>query len=202
MKRADLERFLETTQQSAAILETNLRQASELIRGFKQVAVDQSGEQRRTVALRAYLNEVLLSLRPKLKGTRVEVELDVPEDLSTTTNVGALSQIVTNLVINSLVHGFPDGQAGTIQIQARAREREVALDYRDDGAGMDAATAHRVFEPFFTTRRGRGGSGLGMHILYNLVTGSLGGRVTCRGAPGEGVHVAISFPQHGAEGAA
>lgn len=190
-----LDAFLDIVDQSLRILTTNTQRAAALVRSFKQVAVDQSSDALRSFDLRSYLAEVLLSLQPKLKGRPVKVEVDCPADLMLDSFPGAVSQIVTNMVVNSLLHGFGHEQAGTIRLHARGDQGMVELGYSDDGAGMDAETLGKLFEPFFTTRRGTGGSGLGAHILYNLVTGPLGGTIRVHSAPGAGLHYLLRFPQ-------
>ncbi|NHZ94020.1 two-component histidine kinase, partial [Massilia sp. CCM 8733] len=171
------------------------QRAAALVRSFKQVAVDQSSDDIRSFNMKTYLDEVLLSLQPRLKGRPVKVEVDCPDDVVLESFPGAVSQIVTNLVMNSLVHGYTREQAGVIRIEVRLDGGQVWFDYRDDGAGMDQETLGKLFDPFFTTRRGQGGSGLGAHIVYNLVTGPLGGSVKVDSAPGEGLHYRLRFPQ-------
>jgi signal transduction histidine kinase len=176
---------------------TNTQRAASLVRSFKQVAVDQSSDDIRSFNLRHYLNEVLLSLQPKLKGRPVKVEVDCPADLVLESYPGAVSQIVTNMLMNSLVHGFEErDQAGHVRIRAALEGDVVAFSYADDGAGMDAETLNKLFDPFFTTKRGSGGSGLGAHILYNLVTGPLGGSVRVESAPGAGLRYELHFPRN------
>jgi len=174
---------------------TNTQRAASLVRSFKQVAVDQSSDDIRSFNLGAYLNEVLLSLQPKLKGRPVEVAVDCPKDLVLESFPGALSQIVTNMVVNSLMHGFEREQPGHITIQARLDGEQVLFEYADDGAGMDADTLAKLFDPFFTTKRGSGGSGLGGHILYNLVTGALKGTLRAESSPGRGLQYHLRFPR-------
>jgi signal transduction histidine kinase len=195
MTEDSLQQFLEIVDQSLRILTTNTQRAAALVRSFKQVAVDQSSDDIRSFNLRTYLHEVLLSLQPKLKGRAVKVEVDCGPDISLVSFPGAVSQIVTNMVVNSLVHGFEREQAGAIRIKAALEDEMVVLDYSDDGAGMDADTLGKLFDPFFTTKRGSGGSGLGAHILYNLVTGSLGGTVKVESAPGQGLRYQLRFPR-------
>ena len=154
-----------------------------------------SSDDIRSFNLCNYLKEVLLSLQPKFKGRPVKVERDCPTDIELESFPGAVSQIVTNMVMNSLVHGFEHEQAGTIAIQVGVVDDVVSLAYSDDGMGMDQDTLEKLFDPFFTTKRGNGGSGLGAHILYNLVTGPLGGSVQVESAPGEGLRYALSFPR-------
>ncbi len=196
MTEDSLNSFLDIIDQSLRIMTTNTQRAAALVRSFKQVAVDQSSDDIRSFNLRSYLNEVLLSLQPKLKGRPVKVEVDCPADLVLESYPGALSQIVTNMLMNSLVHGFEEReQAGNIAIRASIDGDVVSFSYADDGAGMDGDTLDKLFDPFFTTKRGSGGSGLGAHILYNLVTGPLGGSVRVQSAPGEGLRYALSFPR-------
>ncbi|WP_372747256.1 ATP-binding protein [Litorivivens sp.] len=190
-----LRKFMGTATQSASILLTNLNRAASLIQSFKQVAVDQTSSEVRTFNLRDYLDEVFLSLRPKLKKTHLEVSLNVPEELNLYSYPGALSQIVTNFVMNSLVHGYPDSTSGELSVVVEDLGEEIILHYRDDGVGINTTDLQRVFDPFFTTRRGAGGSGLGMHIVYNLVTQQLNGIIKLESEPGKGVHAMIRMPK-------
>ena len=196
MTEDSLGSFFDIVDQSLRILTTNTQRAASLVRSFKQVAVDQSSGDIRSFNLEAYLNEVLLSLQPKLKGRPVKVDVSCPKDLVLDSYPGAVSQIVTNMVMNSLVHGFEREQAGNITVRAALGPDDwVVFDYADDGAGMDKDTLDKLFDPFFTTKRGTGGSGLGAHILYNLVTGALGGTVRVESAPGEGLRYHLRFPR-------
>ena len=190
-----LNAFFDTIDQSLKIMTTNTQRAAALVRSFKQVAVDQSSDNIRHFNLRKYLDEVLLSLQPKLKGKPITVNVDCPADIHMESFPGAVSQIVTNMVVNSLVHGFEEGQPGTIRISGKLDGDHVVFDYSDDGIGMDASTLTQLFDPFFTTKRGSGGSGLGAHILYNLVTGPLGGTVKVVSSPGMGLHYHMRFPR-------
>lgn len=197
MTEDSLGQFFDIVDQSLRILTTNTQRAATLVRSFKQVAVDQSSDDIRSFSLRSYLDEVLLSLQPKLKGKPVKVELDCPPELRLDSFPGAVSQIVTNMVVNSLVHGFENGRAGTIRLQARLEEDDtVSFDYADDGCGMDEEALGKLFDPFFTTKRGTGGSGLGAHILYNLATSALGGSVRVDSAPGAGLRYHLRFPRN------
>jgi signal transduction histidine kinase len=195
MTEDSLESFFEIVDQSLRIMTTNTQRAATLVRSFKQVAVDQSSGDLRSFKLGAYLNEVLLSLQPRLKGRPVRVEVECPQDITLDSYPGALSQIVTNMVMNSLAHGFEDGRPGRITIRAVLEDGMVALEYGDDGIGMDADMLGKLFDPFFTTKRGSGGSGLGAHILYNLATGALGGSVRAESAPGAGLRYSLKFPR-------
>jgi two-component system NtrC family sensor kinase len=196
MTEDSLLQFFAIVDQSLRIMTTNTQRAAALVRSFKQVAVDQSSDAIRSFNLKTYLSEVLLSLQPKLKGRPVKVEVDCAPDIVLDSFPGAVSQIVTNMLMNSLVHGFPHEQAGNILLRAALEDEEVVvIDYSDDGAGMDGETLAKLFDPFFTTRRGSGGSGLGAHILYNLVTGPLGGTVKVESEPGRGLQYHLRFPR-------
>lgn len=183
---SELNRFLELVEQTTAIILNNLQRGATLVQSFKQVAVDQSTAEHRSFGVRSYLEEILLSLRPKLKKTRVEVELDCDPDLEIDSYPGALSQIITNLVVNALTHAFEPDQDGQILIRVRPTDEGLNLEFRDDGRGITADVLPRIFDPFFTTRRGAGGSGLGLHIIFNLVTQQLGGRIRADSTPGQG----------------
>ncbi|MAA75597.1 MAG: hypothetical protein CMN28_12930 [Salinisphaeraceae bacterium] len=196
INRSKLDAFVDTADQSSAIILSNLTRSAELIQSFKQVAVDQSSSERRMFDMHDSLQETLLSLWPKYKQGPHRVELDCPENLRIDGFPGALSQILTNLLLNSLTHAYAPGQAGVMRIDVSATADRVSLRYSDDGAGMEETVRQRIFDPFFTTRRGRGGSGLGMHIVYNLVTNTLRGRIQVDSRPGEGARVNIDFPRH------
>ncbi|MES2151781.1 MAG: GAF domain-containing sensor histidine kinase [Pseudomonadota bacterium] len=195
MTEDSLQQFFEIIDQSLRIMTTNTQRAAALVRSFKQVAVDQSSDDIRGFRLKNYLDEVLLSLQPKLKGRPVQVEVECLHEIQMESFPGAVSQIVTNLVMNSLVHGFEHGQAGRIRMAARLEDEMVVFEYSDDGAGMDGEMLAKLFDPFFTTKRGQGGSGLGAHILYNLVTGPLAGSVRVESAPGKGLRYYLRFPR-------
>jgi signal transduction histidine kinase len=196
MTEETLNSFFDVVDQSLRIMTTNTQRAAALVRSFKQVAVDQSSDNIRNFNLCKYVGEILLSLQPKLKGRPVKVSVDCPTDLEVDSFPGAVSQILTNMVVNSLVHGFERDQPGNITIRAHLEDEDtVAFEYGDDGAGMDADTLSKLFDPFFTTKRGSGGSGLGAHILYNLVTGSLGGSLHVESSPGKGLQYFLRFPR-------
>lgn len=194
MTRADLDAYLGVANESSELIFRNLRRADHLVKSFKQVAVDQSTEERRRIDLAEYLGEILTSLQPRLRKTKHTVRIDCAPSLEIDTYPGAIYQVITNLVMNSLSHGFETKEAGSIVISARIDGDDVQLVYSDDGRGMTEEVRRRVFEPFFTTKRGQGGSGLGMHILFNLVTRLLRGNVRCESAPDAGVRFEMRFP--------
>ena len=192
-KRSDVETYLRTIGDSIAIIGTNLQRASDLVRSFKQVSVDQSSEAKRTFQVKDYLEEVLLSLHPRLKKTHHRVVVDCEESLEITSYPGAISQIVTNLLMNSLIHAYEPDDEGTIRLSVTRSGDKLTLRYSDDGKGMEPDVADKMFDPFFTTNRGGGGTGLGMHIVYNLATQTLGGTIRCDSERGSGITVTIEF---------
>ncbi len=195
LTRGELQLFSETAGESADLILRNLSRADKLIKSFKQVAVDQASADRRRIDLADYVGEILTAWNPRLRQSRHSVSCDIPAGIEIETLPGAIYQVLSNLIQNSLLHGFAERAAGgTISISARVEDGALRLEYRDDGTGMPEAVRSRVFEPFFTTRRGAGGSGLGLHIVYNLVTQALGGRIECHAGPGEGVCFLIELP--------
>jgi len=194
LTESDLQAYLASAGEILRILINNTQRASGLIRSFKQVAVDQSSDDVREIALADYIEETLKSLRPKFKGTRHAITVDCDPLLRIRSVPGALSQILTNLVINSIMHGFEHIEEGQIRISVRRNDATLVIDYLDNGCGMTADTLKHLFDPFYTTKRGQGGSGLGANIIYNLVTTKLGGTIAVDSAPGLGLHYTIRLP--------
>lgn len=194
MKRSDLEKFLDTAMQSSSMVLANLNRAAELIQSFKQVAVDQSSESKRTFNVRDYLEEILLSLRARLKATKHRVETHGARTLTLDSYPGAFSQIVTNLVMNSLIHAYDPEDCGLLRFNFKQDGERVIFEYTDDGKGIPPENLSKIFDPFFTTKRGQGGTGLGLHILYNLVTQKLNGTIECESQIGAGTKFIIKLP--------
>jgi signal transduction histidine kinase len=190
----ELQSYFESAEEILKILTNNTQRASGLIRSFKQVAVDQSSDDIREIALAGYIEETLKSLRPKFKGSRHTITVDCDPELRVRSVPGAISQILTNLVINSITHGFEHIEEGHIRIGARRNDAELIINYVDDGAGMTTDALKHLFDPFYTTKRGQGGSGLGANIVYNLVTTKLGGTISVDSAPGLGLNYTIRLP--------
>jgi PAS domain S-box-containing protein len=197
---AELAQFRTVAQETAELMLRNLQRADRLIKSFKLVAVDQSTEERRTIEIGAYLNDILVSLGPLLKKTPHRVRIECPQPVTLMTYPGAWYQIVSNLVTNSLRHAFGADRAGAIIIRVWRDDTSLQVEYRDDGRGMTEEVRSRIFEPFFTTRRGQGGSGLGMHLVYNLVTQLLKGSIQVDSAPGAGARFVIVVPLGAAQG--
>lgn len=194
MKRSDLTRFLDDSREGMEMILINLHRASDLIRSFKMVAVDQVSEHRRLFRLKDYIDEILLSLRPKLKKNKHQVTVLCDPDLMLESYPGAFSQILTNFIINTLIHGFEEDQSGEIQIEVAQRDGLLELHYSDNGKGMAPEVQERIFEPFYTTARGNGSTGLGLHIVFNLVTRTLGGSLICESTPGQGTSFHMTMP--------
>lgn len=199
---APAQRFVGIALESSALITQNLQRAAQLVNAFKQVSADQSSEQLRSFQLHDYLDEILLSMAPRLKQSQTQITIHCPGDLTLYSYPGALYQILVNLIQNSLIHGFDDQPGGKLQLQVwldhnPGTDPRVILDYRDNGSGIPDAIRNRVFEPFFTTRRHAGSTGLGLHIAYNLCTQRLGGTLRCQapGAPDyQGAHFVLSLP--------
>jgi two-component system NtrC family sensor kinase len=196
MKRSDLEDYLKTVRETTGMIQTNLFRASELIRSFKQVAVDRSIETKRRFMIKEYIQEVLISLQPNLKKTKHKVWITGKDEIIVFSDPGAISQIVTNLIMNSLIHAFGPEDEGQITIDITSHYNELFLHYSDNGKGMPQDVLGQIFDPFFTTNRGGGGTGLGMHIVYNLVTQSLGGTIKCESKVGAGTDFIIQIPMN------
>lgn len=197
LRRSELDGYTATADEACGHLVFNLRRAATLIRDFKQVAVDQTSQERRHFDLRGYIAAVLASLHPQIKRLRHTIALDCPDDIAMDSYPGALAQVLTNLVLNAVTHAFTDDHPGTIRITVQPSDDAVELVLADDGRGIPAEVMPHVFEPFFTTRRGEGGSGLGLHVVYNLVTQALGGSVHCDSRPGVGTRFALRLPLKG-----
>jgi signal transduction histidine kinase len=196
LKRSDLTRYLSLAGETSRLMLTNIERAAELVQSFKQVAVDQTSSERRRFDLKTYLGEVLLSLRPRVRRTKVTVEVDCADNIEVDGYPGALSHVVANFVLNSLLHAFAPDQPGRITIMVtQPAENEIRLRYIDDGAGIPEEIIGHIFEPFFTTRRGTGGSGLGLHIVYNMVRRNLAGKLKVQSQVGKGTVFDLSFPQ-------
>jgi len=195
LRRSQLTRMIEEGDEAASLIERNLHRAAELIGNFKQVAVDQASTRRRRFDLRGTIEDVLSTLNPRLKRLDHTLQLDVPAGLVLDSFPGPLEQVLTNLVCNSLDHAFPADGRGHIRISAAAVDGgRVRLVYEDDGSGIPAELHKRVFDPFFTTRLGHGGSGLGLYLVYSLVTGPLGGSVVLHSAPAAGTRFVLDLP--------
>ncbi|MES2264610.1 MAG: ATP-binding protein [Pseudomonadota bacterium] len=195
LRRSALEATLASYVQASGVLTRNLKRAAELVQSFKQVAVDQSANQRRIFDLAVVLEEIIATLEPTYKHSPYRLETELEPQIAMDGYPGALTQIVTNLVSNALAHAFEGRDSGIMRLQTRrAGARGIELVFSDDGTGIAHDIIERVFDPFFTTKMGRGGTGLGMHIVYNLVTSLLGGTVELSSSEDGGTRVCVMLP--------
>ncbi len=194
MTKSDVRKYMNIAAEASTIILNNLNRAADLIRSFKQVAVDQSGEARRKFMLKEYIDELLISLRPKYKRTPHKVTVTCPDNIEIDSYPGVFSQVITNFLVNSLTHGLEGHPPGEITIDIRVDGSYLYLVHKDNGKGMDSETLKKIFDPFFTTRRAQGGTGLGLNIVYNLVTRTLGGQIECQSSPGNGATFTVIVP--------
>lgn len=193
----ELEVYFESAYQASQLITINSQRAADLIHSFKQVAVDQASGEQREFELKSYIKEVLLSLHPSLKKTAIKINLDCPDNLLINGYPGALSQILTNFIMNSLLHAYEPKQEGVLEIKVRVVEDGyIELVYKDDGRGIPVDIQSKIFDPFFTTMRGNGGSGLGLHIVYNIVNKTLRGSLQLISEPGQGVCFIVRFARN------
>lgn len=187
--------YFATAAQATQLMALNSQRAADLIQSFKRVAVDQTGGERRTFGIASYIDEVLQSLRPHLKKSPIQIHVDCPPELTMDSLPGAFSQVLTNLLMNALTHAFAPEQTGNVVIAVAEEGRHICLTFSDDGKGIAPELHARVFEPFFTTRRASGGSGLGLHIVHSIVTQSLKGTLAFDSQVGEGTIFTLHLPR-------
>jgi signal transduction histidine kinase len=186
---------LNGVRQGSALAMANLRRAANLVQSFKRTSIDQTSEHARVFEMSELVNDVLFALQGTLKRLPITVHVECPTALRLDGVPGLIEQLLTNLVMNAVQHAFCDGQrAGNIHIRVQREGTNIHLEFADDGVGMDAGQIERIFEPFYTTRRGQGGSGLGLYICYTIVTARLGGSIECHGQPQAGCRFDVRFP--------
>lgn len=194
LRKTTLKQFIDDSIHATDLMERNTQRAAALIRNFKDVAVDPSGTPRRCFTLRAVVDEALGGLEDTLRKGEHHATVDIAPAIGMDSYPGAVGQLITQLVSNSVVHGFDNRRGGRIAIAAQVEGDAVQLHYQDNGRGMSATSVHRAFEPFYTTKLGHGGSGLGLYTVYNLSTGLLGGRIALESMPGAGLCFCITLP--------
>jgi PAS domain S-box-containing protein len=196
LRRSSLNEFLETSRDASSQLVANLNRAAELIQSFKQVAADRNYSDQRSFDLGDLTEQVVMSLRPGLRKHHLALTVDCEPNLTMNSYPGPYGQVLTNLFLNSVAHAFPDGRPGEVHIQVRQSGKDnVEIIFSDNGCGMSLDVRRRAFDPFFTTRRDQGGTGLGLHIVYNIVTNRLGGRLDLDSEPGQGTRIQILLPR-------
>jgi PAS domain S-box-containing protein len=194
LKRSALERFITDSNEATVMIERNLERSAELVRSFKEIAVDQTSIRRRKFDLAQTIDELLTTLHPSLRRTPHSVRVNIPAGITLDSYPGPLNQIIANLINNSLTHAFSEDDAGEILITGRREGNIAIIEYHDNGAGMNESVSSRAFDPFFTTRLGTGGSGLGLYITRNLTQDILNGTLTFKTAPDQGVHYIFQIP--------
>ena len=194
IKKTDLLRYLETATESTRLIMNNTSRAAQLIHSFKQIAVDQVSEARRRFDLHDYIDEIVSSLQPALKKTRIRVAIDCPAGIVLDSYPGALAQVVTNLTLNCVEHAFDPDAQGNIDISARQDGEWIAIQVSDNGKGIAPELIDKVFDPFVTTRRSQGGTGLGLNIVFNLVAKRFGGSISVSSKPGQGARFLLRIP--------
>jgi signal transduction histidine kinase len=195
VRRSLLAEFADSCRDATNQLVANLQRAGELIQSFKQVAADRSHADRRTFDLKLATEQIVASVRPGLPKSRGSLVLEIPSDITLDSYPGAYGQVLTNLIFNAVTHGFTDGPGGQMLIKARRLGMEqVEITFSDDGNGIPEEVQRQVFDPFFTTRRAQGRTGLGLYIVHNLVTQQLGGRIALVSALGKGTTIYMTLP--------
>jgi PAS domain S-box-containing protein len=196
LKRSSLNDLLETSREASSQLVANLGHAAGLIQAFKQVATDRSHSNQRIFDLRDLTEQVVRSLRPGLGEQNLTLKVECQSDLAIDSYPGPYGLVLTNLFLNSVAHAFPDGNGGTIGIKVQSAGKDnVEIVFSDNGCGMSPEVRRHAFDPFFTTRRDRGSAGLGLHIVHNIVTNCLGGRLQLDSEPGEGTKIQFVLPR-------
>jgi len=191
---SEMKEYLAGTNEAIQIILTNTQRAATIIGNFKQIAADQTSFDYHEINLKEYLDRIMQSLTPEFKRRPITVNNLCDDNINVFTLPGALAQVLTNLIMNSLIHGFEADQVGTINIRARKQDERVLITYQDNGKGVSAENLVKMYEPFYTTNRHDGGTGLGMHIVYNLVTNALQGHIHSSSLPGEGILFELDLP--------
>lgn len=199
LTQSQMTRFISDARESVQLLENNLHRARELMTSFKDVAVNQSSGAFRDIFVHEYIDNVIRSLKPRLKEKAIELHVDCDKNIKARFQAGALAQILTNMILNSYIHGFDNQTSGCINIRARLQQHDkgnsiLHLVYEDDGLGLTPDQLEHLFDPFFTTKADRGGSGLGAHIIYTLIHDTLAGSLQVSSHQGKGLKYEFSFP--------
>jgi len=185
---------LEAVGECSSIIFQNLQRAGQLVESFKLVAVQQSSQQLRSINLKKYINEILEILAIQIGSIPHQVYVSGSDALMISTEPVAVYQDITHLLLNSVTHAYASDEAGTIHIKIEAQESQVLLRFNDDGKGIEPAIQREIFMPFFTTASPAQNTGLGLHLVYNLVKQRLQGDISIESSPGEGASFLISFP--------
>jgi len=195
MRRSSLDVFARATETSSTLLVRNLSTASDLITGFKQIAVDQTSDQRRQFNLRTVSEEIALTMSNRIKREEHELKIEMPEVILMDSYPGPYGQVLSNMIMNAIIHAFDGRKHGVMNLKAEfINDKQVQIIFSDNGRGVSESNVNKIFDPFFTTRLGQGGSGLGLHICYNIVSSVLGGSIEVRSTEGRGTSFDIILP--------
>lgn len=195
IKKSDLEKFIENVKEASKLLSSNLNRAATLIKSFKQISVDQSSEEKRNFNLKEYIQEIFETYHSQIKKQSLILDINCSESISLNSYPGALSQVISNLIQNSLTHAFDKKDEGKISLNVEDKGKEVIIVFSDDGKGLEPSIKEKVFEPFITTKRNEGGSGLGMNIIYNLIHEKLQGDIKIESIKDQGTIITINIPK-------
>ena len=194
LSEEEFEGYITSAGELTSSIFMSLTKAVSLIKNFKQVAVDQSRELKREFYIYKYINEILLNLKNRTKKNNITVNVECAKDLFIYSYPNEFAQIITNLIINSLDHGYEYKEQGDININVTEENNHIVIVYNDDGKGISTENLKHIYEPFFTTRRKDGNTGLGMQIIYNIITMKLNGKIECTSEENHGVEFRIIFP--------
>lgn len=195
IRRQELDDYLYKLTQAGRLLDHNLQRAAQLVANFKQVSVDRTADNQRRFNLALYLDELLESLSLMWRSQHIRLRVNCPDDIEMDSYPGTIGQIITNMTQNAIVHGFKDSASGEIVLSCTNKEQWVEIIFADNGAGISSDNLERIFDPFFTTNRHQGGTGLGLHIVFNLITQKLGGSITVSSTPGAGTRFTLLLPR-------
>jgi len=195
LTKSDFVTHLSAIGEAASTIQRNLENSASLIESFKQVAVDQTGHRKRSFNLKDYIEEVLKNLHSAFKHTHHDITLECPDDINLDSYPGAYSQVLTNLLMNTLEHGFKERDDGHISIKIDRDPKGLIINYSDDGHGIDPKDMPHIFIPFYSTAHGKGGSGLGLSVINNLVTTVLGGTIQCESVMNKNTTFTMVIPE-------
>ena len=193
MGEEDFLDYLKNAEEISILIDSNLKRAGDLVKSFKQIAVDQTSEEKRYFYLNEYIREILLSINSVIKKTKLNIKVNCSDSIRIKSYPGLLSQVITNLIMNSLNHAYEQNEQGNIQIDVSYVNNKIEIIYQDDGKGIKKEYLNKIFDPFFTTNRENGGSGLGLNIIYNIITKQLNGNITCESTVSIGTKFIMIF---------
>ncbi|OUR72845.1 hypothetical protein A9Q76_03070 [Arcobacter sp. 31_11_sub10_T18] len=194
MSQDEFETYLNKTEEISEQIVSNITRASNLVQAFKQISVDQTHEEKRRFYVKEYTDGLILSISSQIKKTQLIIHNNIPKDVKVSTYPGAFGQVITNLIMNSILHGYINEKKGHIHIELKEEATQVVLSYKDDGKGINPKELPYIFDAFFTTKKSSGGTGLGLNILYNIVQKQFKGEVSCTSEINKGVHFTITIP--------